>query len=75
MRRIFFGLVALGAGVGALHFTGRWLQVRDSSGCFGDANCQRRVQRGGDTRNDRQLAIGLFVLTGLSVWIAAGREH
>ena len=75
MRRIFFGIVALGAGIAALHFTSRWLQVKDSSGCMTDPRCQERVQRGGTTRDDRRTAIGLFVLAGVCVWLASGKDH
>ena len=74
MKRIFFGLLAIGAGLGALHFTSRWLQVSDSTGCYGDNACMHRVQRGGTTRSDRQVAIGLFVLCGISVWLVAGSD-
>lgn len=75
MKRVFFGLLALGAGVGALHFLGRWLQIRDSTACNGDARCQQRVQWGGESRRDREKTIGLFLLAGFAVWQAGGRDH
>jgi hypothetical protein len=75
MRRLFFGLVALAAGVGALHFLSRWLQIRDSSACMTDPRCQQRVQRGGEQGSDRQKAIALFALAGISIWVSASRSH
>ena len=75
MKRIFFGLQALAAGVGCLHFLSRWLQIRDSTACFTDPRCQQRVQRGGEQRSDREKAIGLFALAGISIWVAASRGH
>lgn len=74
MRRIFFGLLAIGSGLVALHFTSKWLQIRDATGCYTDAECQHRVQRGGETHSDKQMAIGLFALAGISIWIAGGRD-
>lgn len=74
MRRIFFGVVGIGAGLAAIHFAGRFLQVRESSGCYGDPRCMQMVQRGGETRSDRQYAIGLFVLAGVCIWMAAGKD-
>ncbi|MBS2031937.1 MAG: hypothetical protein JST54_28830 [Deltaproteobacteria bacterium] len=75
MRRIFFGMCALGSGLAALHFTSRWLQLKDTSDCMGDASCEHMALRGGVTHNDRQVAIGLFVLTGICVWVASGKDH
>ena len=75
MKRLFFGLLALASGLGALHFLSRWLQISDSTACYGDPRCQHQVQRGGQTRGDREKSIGLFVLAGVFIWVAGSRGH
>lgn len=75
MKRLVYGLLALASGVCAVHFLGRWLQLRDTTACYGDPRCQQRVQWGGQTRGDREKTIALFGLCGVFVWLAASRDH
>jgi hypothetical protein len=75
VRRVFFGIAAIASGLVAVHFAARWLQLKDTTGCYGDADCQHRVMRGGDSVRDKQYAIGLFALAGVCAWMVAGKEQ